>query len=311
MIRELFRVAVVVGSLLNDKITAFVVQPSRTSLHAVPSSPSCQQQRRPSSSLLKTTFWWDSLPNSSRYNNKKQIKQKLEKVIKESKSSMEEANAALEEAKSFMLTMEEEEEKKDSNWALYTVPKLKSELKDRNLKVTGKKVDLVARLEEYEKEELSKNVVVLEDNEKDVVQKTMEASLEEVISTASSSVSDDTSYHQVSYSDMTVAELKAELRTMGLKVGGKKADLVERLQQQSQDHDENDNTIVAHDTSSSSKEEEEAPPPQPVSNNSSVNGMEMEERTVAELKNELRTLGLKVSGNKALLIERLKAKLVT
>jgi ATP-dependent exoDNAse (exonuclease V) beta subunit len=81
------------------------------------------------------------------------------------------------------------------------------------------------------------------------------------------------------YSSMTVSQLKQILRSKGLKVGGRKAVLIERLE-----------SVASSTTESSS--------------NSAV---DYSLKTVSQLKQMLRSKGLKVSGTKAVLIERLKS----
>ena len=84
------------------------------------------------------------------------------------------------------------------NYQTLTVANLKEECKKHGLKTTGKKADLVARL-----------AVLTKQPKKEVV--------------ASTSSNGD-------YNTMSVVELKNELRSKGLKMSGKKAELIDRLQ---------------------------------------------------------------------------------
>jgi hypothetical protein len=107
---------------------------------------------------------------------------------------------------------EEEIEIEIADWSAFTAAELKTELDSRGLPATGKKSDLVARLEEddltaefFEQEDL---MAFFEDE--------TEAPAETAPATAD-------------YNTLTVSELKEELRQRGLRVSGKKSELVERL----------------------------------------------------------------------------------
>jgi hypothetical protein len=220
--------------------------------------------------------------------------------LEESKSFLDETNEALAWHKKEMerdmeiaMSMEEWSETPAietpvawSEWSEMTVTNIKAALKERDLKMTGKKVDLVARVYAYELELASAVDVAVEEESIQVEADTLADS-----ATSSSS--------REPYSDTTVAELKMELRGKGLKVGGKKTDLIERLQ--------------SHTISSSSLTEEPASPAdsveaeQPVNNHHMIEvEIDYESRTVQELKKELRGKGLGVGGKKAELIKRLK-----
>lgn len=88
-----------------------------------------------------------------------------------------------------------------ASWASYTVAQLKAELTTRGLLLTGKKGDLVARLEADDISELAEIASLQQANEE-----------------------------EVDWKSYTVPELKNELKTRGLLSTGKKADLVARLE---------------------------------------------------------------------------------
>jgi len=161
-----------------------------------------------------------------------------------------------------------------ADWSLYKVVDLKTELKSRGLKTTGKKADLVALLEQNDREKEDTPVVPdreIEDFDGDLdfedidmeelgrqaraaVEKFQttggdfdEEPTEEMLAQLESELEingvfdaepeEDTPVvdidGDVDFSKMTVPQLKDECRRRGLKVGGKKADLTQRLQQDS------------------------------------------------------------------------------
>ena len=84
---------------------------------------------------------------------------------------------------------------------------------------------------------------------------------------------------------LKIPELKERLKAANLPVSGRKADLIERLQNMAGDHMLTENHGKADNKSDDGK---------------------LEEFTVAELKDRLRAANLPVSGRKAELIERLR-----
>jgi hypothetical protein len=99
----------------------------------------------------------------------------------------------------------------DTDWSVLTVANLKTELTRRGLSATGKKADLIARLEEDDLKRMSgpdKSEVDVNAGDIGQGQQTETA---------------------LDYESMTVSQLKEELKNRGLKVGGKKSDLIERL----------------------------------------------------------------------------------
>jgi hypothetical protein len=278
MIKRTVFIVLVAVSALYDKSSAFYV-----------SSISRCQNVRSDDTKLETSFWWDTLPGSPTYTNRQKEciakdEIELERFLEEAKSSMDEADEALAAANSVLAI---ETPVVVSELSQMTVTNLKTALKERDLKMTGKKVDLVARLEAYEVELASA-----------VDGAVKEGSIQVEADTLADSATSSRSSKEP-YSDMSVVELKIELRGNGLKVGGKKTDLIERLQ--------------SHTINSSSLTEEPASPAESVEEEEPVNNHRMKEveidyesRTVVELKKELRGKGLGVGGKKAELIKRLK-----
>jgi len=125
------------------------------------------------------------------------------------------------------------------------VAELKQHLKDRDLAVNGKKPELIARLEAA-----------------------IRAEAEDEAAAEFCELDDD-------LESCTVSALKGHLRARGLPVSGKKAELVERLREVTQ---------------------EEGP----------CEEDDLEGCSVPQLKDRLKERGLPVSGRKAELIERLK-----
>ena len=93
---------------------------------------------------------------------------------------------------------------------------------------------------------------------------------------------------------MTVPNLKAALKEQGLPVSGKKAELIERLKENSEDE-----TIDPIEEEGTSEEETK-------SKETETTDVDYETMTVPNLKAALKEQGLPISGKKAELIERLK-----
>lgn len=312
--------------------------------------------RRDPTTKIGVVGFWDALPFAPKYNkrtktNDKKAKQEiaqateeLEESLDDAKASIDAANLALQDADSVLSQQQQQPENDDdsseNDWSSMTVPMLKQALKDRGLKVSGKKVELVDRLESKESEKLDGTTddhddddaedvsIVAEEVEEaeeaaeevEEIEEAVEA--EETVATMESDDNDDDSSDEwewtevdelsdVDYSSMTVSQLKEELRTLDLAVGGKKVDLIARL-------------ASYHAATASTEEEEpeleepELQEPEPVAavanddsgddDASSASSLDVDytEYTVAQLKVELRNNGLKVSGKKAELIERLQ-----
>ena len=95
-----------------------------------------------------------------------------------------------------------------SEWSKLTVSKIKAELKRRGLDVSGKKADLISRLEANELSPSSAAVVSSAKKQQKQAEKESGSNLLK----------------------LTVAQLRQKLRRKGLQVGGKKQELIERLE---------------------------------------------------------------------------------
>lgn len=125
------------------------------------------------------------------------------------------------------------------DWSSLTVASLKEALKLRGLKYSGKKSELVAKLEEYEIEMANQSIGgnALVSLSTDL---TEQGNSDNGTSTSESdgkpSIKEqDQDFSNSDISKMTVPQLKEELRKRGLKVSGKKVELMERLQQGNMD----------------------------------------------------------------------------
>ena len=143
------------------------------------------------------------------------------------------------------------------DFSTLNMKQLKLELGSRNLKKGGKKAELIARLEAHENGETTD-------------------------STSASSEFEDSSY-----AAMKVAELKKILKTRGMKVSGKKTELISRLER-ADAHDSTFEPVVPQDPDADS----------PLLDYSSM--------TVALLRSELKQRGLSQRGRKVVLISRLE-----
>ena len=157
----------------------------------------------------------------------------------------------------------EDAEQDQVSWASKTVPQLKSELTTRGLPSTGKKAELVGRLEADEatksapvegageienaediywksytvlqlKEELTTRGLSLAGRKADLIAR-LEAddasrSAFAVPEQAGEGDAEDEEEREADWMSYTVAKLKEELTARGLRVSGKKADLIARLE---------------------------------------------------------------------------------
>ena len=105
---------------------------------------------------------------------------------------------------------------------------------------------------------------------------------------------EETETTDVDYDSMTLPDLKAALKEQGLPVSGKKAELVERLKENSEDE-----TIDPIEEEETSEEETK-------SKETETTDVDYDTMTVPNLKAALKEQGLPISGKKAELIERLK-----
>ena len=144
------------------------------------------------------------------------------------------------------------------DWSKLTVANLKIELKNRGLKAYGRKAELVATLEAYEMEQADPEITYDSDSSSDETDFDVDSvDLEELGRQARAAVASSAASIEVGssgdekglekdnldtlpssegvsttdgdYEKMTVAQLKDELRGRGLRVSGKKAELIERL----------------------------------------------------------------------------------
>jgi hypothetical protein len=124
------------------------------------------------------------------------------------------------------------------DWSGLTVANLKTELKNRGLRVNGRKADLIAALEDFDSD-LSSEAPSPSETE-DLTNDEMEAMIKAARETADMFNSGDAGFDadigetftaegSIEYQTMTVAQLKDELRSRGLKVGGRKVELIQRL----------------------------------------------------------------------------------
>ena len=150
------------------------------------------------------------------------------------------------------------------DWSSFKVAELKQELKKRGLKTSGKKADLVSLLEESDlslSEEEEDVTISVEDADDDEIVDIDDFDIEELGRQARAAVEmfqtnadgfDEEPTEEMlaeleselaingefigepepsaDFSKMTVTQLKDECRSRGLKVGGKKAELIERLE---------------------------------------------------------------------------------
>jgi len=91
-----------------------------------------------------------------------------------------------------------------------TLKELKDELRDKDLKISGKKSELIKRLQNPTENDRSGRRTSKKKSQKKSTKKSQKKS-------------------QKKFEEMTIVELKAELRKKNLKVSGTKADLIDRL----------------------------------------------------------------------------------
>ena len=204
------------------------------------------------------------------------------------------------------------EESNQTDWSQFTVAELKTELQSRGLPANGRKADLVARLEVSDRGELTDDFAVVS-----------EAPSEQPL---------------MNWSKLTVAQLRGELSSRGLPTSGKKAELVATLEalagaeEHADDNEDDDEDIDLEEISRAAREavqrfsldeepsdeallEIDAEVDEVMADAASGSLWDIEEAvekpdyssmTVAELKLELKSRGLAVSGRKADLIKRLE-----
>ena len=175
------------------------------------------------------------------------------------------------------------------DWFSYTVADLREELKSRGLPTKGKKVELVNALEEDDAR-ASADVSIPQD-ESDASEPLAEIEAFDELALGSP---------LVDWSSYKVVDLRSELQARGLPTAGKKAELVAALEAsdalQLATPDDVAEEVIIEDI----PESEEASPAAETQSLYDYDSM-----SVPELKDELRSRGLKVGGLKAALVERL------
>ncbi|CAJ1950554.1 unnamed protein product [Cylindrotheca closterium] len=314
---------------------------SRTTLAFQPSRGNQKNANpfyRRESTKLEVNGFWDALPFAPKYKEKRreedlvQATEYLEQVLEEAKASLDEANLALADADSVLSRQKDDgsvvlskDDGGNDDWSCMTVPMLKQSLKDKGLKVSGKKVDLVRRLEAFESEMLD-DTTSGDDTEESFLEADGSEEIETMESDTKQSIEDFTVVGgqpnlDLDYSSMTVPMLKQALKDRGLKESGEKVDLVGRLE--AFESEMLADTTNADDTEESVLEvaEEADDSEDPVTMESDIKHsiedftvveqeqpeMDYSSMTVTQLKEELRALELPVGGKKADLIARLES----
>jgi predicted HicB family RNase H-like nuclease len=128
------------------------------------------------------------------------------------------------------------------DWSMQSVQDLRSELKRRKLPTTGKKEVLVARLvqddsvqdlqrdQQHNVDDIVAALQELGNEPTDEALRRLEHEVDDLLSDNSSLAAQRNISLSVDYNEMTISQLKEELRRRGLPVSGKKTVLVERLQ---------------------------------------------------------------------------------
>jgi predicted HicB family RNase H-like nuclease len=129
------------------------------------------------------------------------------------------------------------------DWSLQSVQDLRFELKRRKLPTTGKKEVLVARLvqddssvqdlqrdQQHNVDDIVAALQELGNEPTDEALRRLEHEVDDLLSDNSSLAAQRNISLSVDYNEMTMSQLKEELRRRGLPLSGKKTVLVERLQ---------------------------------------------------------------------------------
>ena len=237
-------------------------------------------------------------------------------------------------------------EEASAAWSSMTVAQLREELKGRGLPTGGKKADLIARIaaddavgdeddEDYFADDEDDNEDFVMDRLDGLDMEALGKAAREAVQVSFLGEDDEEEDEYMYWSSKTVSELKNELSNRGLPVSGKKADLVQRVIEAT-DEDENEDEvefeadISGFDLEALGRQAREAvqmfqsgggdfdEEPTEEMLAQLENEMEMNsaftddlspdfsEMTVAQLKQECKSRGLKVGGKKAELIERLQ-----
>jgi hypothetical protein len=126
-------------------------------------------------------------------------------------------------------------ERPETDWSQFTVAQLRDELRSRGLHTAGKKADLVAMLtaddlEPSTEEEMAWKTDIEETSKQEIEQVAQgEPDLDELGRAARAAVEvfEGDNKSELEFEAMTVNELKDELRNRGLKITGRKAELIQ------------------------------------------------------------------------------------
>lgn len=216
------------------------------------------------------------------------------------------------------------------DWTKLTVAELRDELMSRGLPATGKKAELISALEEIDAsgDEMDLLLGEEEDEEEDIeLAELARAAREAVDLFEEKSVLGLPSPSMRDWSVLTVKELRDELKMRGLPTTGKKADLVAALEgvelepqaeavvEEDDDTDFDLDDVDMEELGKAARQaaelyngaDDEEPSDEALWEIENSSSMDYQSMTVAELKDELRSRGLPVSGRKSDLIERLEA----
>lgn len=203
------------------------------------------------------------------------------------------------------------------DWSTYTVTQLKTELETRNLKKSGKKSELIARLEGHANGETT--------------------DAPEPIADTVAKIEAEPDNDRKDWSSLRVKDLKEELKARELPVSGKKNDLIARLEEyessssidktdlspadtlaaESKDGESNDGGQPLQADSPASPEalDDSDDNSEKVANDAQPKGdrppryedSDYSAMTITQLKDELKARGMPVYGNKSALIDRLRS----
>lgn len=161
--------------------------------------------------------------------------------VEDEEMDFEALGRAAREAVKKMETIAQKEQAPAQNWSKLKVVELKAELKSRGLPTTGRKADLVAALEEADQATASEeDLFELHDPDLDAEEPDFEELAQaareaaalynpDLMEDAQEMEEEEIATTEMDLESMTILQLKAELKARGLKVSGRKAELIERL----------------------------------------------------------------------------------